>query len=194
MKNVIKIGLLLTLVLMGLVACEKSENNESIVEKEESLLSVSIQVETKGRVENALLIGTKEELEMALLKKSEQSIHLQKVANRNNLFKPVVGTGVVGPVQDPYDAVEACWQEINTIYTSNLPTWRAQANSTCNDVLVCLTCPNAGVGLYVMYVIKPTNPACFMAEISFEYYKARAFNFTKDNYESAEVNKFINSK
>ncbi len=181
MKNTIKTLALVALVLVGLSSCDKKENalNE---EQKEQMYAVSFQLEGAAS-SKAVLVGTKPELEKAL-KESDEPLVVKKISNSNNVFEPVVG-----PTKPSF---EKCWGEIHNYYEAHYSGWLQTANETCKSVMVCLTCPEAGAGLYVLYEIKPTSPKCIkvvMASTSL-----MKFDFGKGQYESGEVNKFIDAQ
>lgn len=183
MKNSIKIIGTLALALVTLFACKKNE--EEI--KKEDQFSVAMKIATqRGVTENAIVIGTKAELKAALTQ-NEGPVYLKKVATNNHVFAPVVG-----PL--PADPGKNCWDEINAYYQANIAQWQQTANETCTNVMVCLTCPNAGGGLYVMYIIKPNNFKCNMAEAFEAQFSLAAFNFGNNDLESEAVAAHIKSK
>jgi hypothetical protein len=189
MKTSIKIIGMLAIVMTMLFGCDKAETVKE--ESKDQKFSVAIKVaNAKGEVENGLMIGTSKELETAL-SGDKDMVYLKRASKANNLFTPVVGTVTDGPVTDVF---EVCWDEITAYYNEHRPQWLAAANQSCEDVIVCLTCPNSGGGLYVLYVIKPTARKCLeVADISLtERYKFAKFGFEVADYESAKVRDFIN--
>lgn len=153
------------------------------VEEVESNFFVALQLELgRGKSEKAILVGSDLELKSALSKDSH--VFLKKAAIQNNVFVPVVG-----PVE-PIDPTKACWDEIRNYYNAHLPQWQQQANQTCKDVYICLTCPNSGGGLFVLYVIKPNSPKCNILEAQYNFSK---FNFSDRDYDSDEVKKLLNA-
>lgn len=95
---------------------------------------------------------------------------------------------VVGPVKDPNSL---CWDEINAYVNAHRAEWQAAANQNCQTVLVCVTCPNAGGGLYVMYAFKPNSPKCAVYEQFEMQYSLAAFNFGDNELESEAVASFV---
>lgn len=173
MKKSIKIIGIFALALVTLFACKKDGEE---IQKDERF-SVAMKVATaRGGSEAAILIGSKDELKTALTK-NEGKVYLKKVSEKNNVFIPVVGDPV-GPV-DPVNPIDLCWDEIDAYYDANVGTWREQANATCKDVIVCLTCPNAGAGLYVLYVIKPNSPKCMVMDSFEAQFSLVAFNYNE---------------
>ncbi|RKD14443.1 hypothetical protein BCY91_08190 [Pelobium manganitolerans] len=60
-------------------------------------------------------------------------------------------------------------------------------------VYVCLTCPNAGGGLYVLYAIKPNSIKC--AEVAYAEMPAfKLFTYGKTQYDSEAVSAYIRGK
>lgn len=181
MKKSIKIIGIFSLALVTLFACKK--DSEEI--KKEERFSVAMKIGTaRGGSEDAILIGSKAELKAALTK-SEGKVYLKKVSEKNNVFVPVVD-GTVGPV-DPVNPIDLCWNEIDAYYNAHVGTWKDQANQTCKDVVVCLTCPNAGVGLYVLYVIKPTSIKCTVMDSFEAQFSLVAFNYNNNQLDSEAV-------
>ncbi|WP_293302178.1 hypothetical protein [Pedobacter sp. UBA4863] len=188
MKKSIKIIAVLAIALVTLFACKKDKEE---VRKEERF-SVGMKVATaRGGTEAAILIGTKAELKAALTQK-DGKVYLKKVSEKNNVFVPVVD-GTVGPV-DPVKPIDLCWKEIDAYYEANVGTWREQANQNCKDVVVCLTCPNAGVGLFVLYVIKPNSPKCLVLDAFEAQFSLSAFNFNNNQLDSEAVANIIKEK
>lgn len=184
MKKFIKITSLLSIVLVSLFACKKDVAEV----KQEDRFSVGLQVASARGSENAVIIGTKAVLKSALTP-NEKPIFLKKVASGNNVFIPIGGDG-----PDPVDPGQLCWDEINAYYNAHIAGWRQTANQTCTNVTVCLTCPNAGGGLYVMYVIRPTSPKCNMLEAFEAQFSLVAFNFGNGALESEAVAAHIKSR
>lgn len=184
MKKFIKITSLLSIALVTLFACKK---NESEV-KQEDRFSVALKVASARSSENAVIIGTKAELKAALTG-NEKPIFLKKIATANNVFIPIEGDG-----PDPVDPGQLCWDEINAYYNAHIAGWRQTANQTCTNVMVCLTCPNAGGGLYVMYVIRSTSPKCNILEAFEAQFSLAAFNFGNGSLESEAVAAHIKAR
>lgn len=179
MKKSIKIIGTLAITLVTIFACKKSGEEP----QKEERFSVNMQVATKGTSgENAILIGTKTELKAALNGK-EDAIYLKKVSTASNVFIPIVG-----PIKNPNDL---CWDEINAYVNAHKAEWQATANQNCQTVLVCVTCPNAGGGLYVMYAIKPNSPKCTIYEQLEMQFNLAAFNFGDNELESEAVASFV---
>lgn len=179
MKNLIKTFGVLVLILCSIIACKKEEPVQS--EEAEQLFSVAIEVATqRGTTEKAIMIGTKKELESAL---KEETTYLKKISVHNNVFAPVVG-----PVTPP---VDLCWEEINSFYNAHFEQWLQIANQTCQNVMVCLTCPKAGGGLFVMYDIAPTSPKCLTATAQLAFEK---FDFSENDYDTDAVAQYITSR
>lgn len=186
MKKFIQITGILTITAISFFACKK-ETAEQEQQKEEQF-SVAMKVATEKSTENAIVIGTKAELKAALAEK-EGAVYLKKVAKANNLFIPIVGEGT-GPV----NPILPCEDEITAYVNAHKAEWQQQANQTCTNVMVCVTCPNAGGGLFVMYIIKPTSPRCAIALPFEEQFKLAAFNFGNNQWESEAVAAFIKNK
>ncbi|TKC10450.1 hypothetical protein FA048_09705 [Pedobacter polaris] len=184
MKKFIQIIGLLSIALVTLFACKKNE----VEVKKEDRFSVGLQAATARGSENAILIGTKAELKAALTAK-EGPVYLKKVATANNVFIPIKGEG-----PGPLNPSEPCWDEIEAYVSAHLAEWQLAANQTCSNVTVCLTCPNAGGGLYVMYVIKPTSPKCNLLEAFEAQFSLAAFDFGNDQLESEAVAAHIKAK
>lgn len=178
----------LSFILSITFACKKEKEVKLETEQQ---YSVAIQKSSfKAENENAIVVGSKSELETLFSGKTDR-VYLKKAAEKNNLFIPVVGTGTTGPV-DPVDPIDFCWDEINNYYQSHYQQWQAIANQNCKPYVTCITCPNSGGGLYVMYVIKPNSPKCNVAN-PFPYELAK-FNFTVSDYDSEAVALAINPK
>jgi hypothetical protein len=189
MKNSIKIIGTLAVILSITFACKKDKQDIKL--EEQGKISAPIKMATMtGKSENAIIVGTNAELEAAFSGKQDRVL-LKKAAEKNNLFIPVTGT--TGPV-DPVDPSELCWDEINSYYSEHIDGWLSIANQTCKPYTVCITCPNAGGGLYVMYVIKPTSPKCNISEATAVLYNFSKFNFTVGDYESDAVASYINPR
>lgn len=182
MKKSIKIIGTLAIALVTIFACKKTEEEP----QKEERFSVNMQVAAgRGNAENAILIGTKAELKAALTEK-EKTVYLKKVSTGNNVFAPVVG-----PVKEPIDL---CWDEINAYVNAHRAEWQAIANQTCKPFLVCVTCPNAGGGLYVMYAIQPNSANCVVLEQFEAQFSLAAFNFGDNELESEAVASFVKGK
>lgn len=181
MKKFIQITSILTIAAIALFACKKDLPEQ----KKEEQFSVAMKVATAETTENAIIIGTKAELKAALEGK-EGPVYLKKIAKANNLFIPIVGEGT-GPV----NPMLPCNQEIDAYVNAHKAEWQQLANQTCTNVMVCVTCPNAGGGLYVMYIIKPTSPRCAIALPFEQQFKLAAFNFGSNELESEAVASFI---
>ena len=151
MKKSIQIIGVVAVMLVTLFACKK---NEPEVKKEE-IFSVAIQVGTKAGSENAILIGTKEELKAALTQISRR-VSLKRVSDKNNVFRPVVGA----EPGDPADPNKPCWDEIDAIIAANMAEWQAIANANCMPFGICVPCPNAGIGVSPLVVIQPNSRKC----------------------------------
>ncbi len=175
------IGALL-ITMSTFFACEKSEVKK---EAEEQKYSVALNVVgLKGEVEKGILVGAKAELEKALT--ADGAVAISKASKANQLFIPPIGDT---PPADPW---VLCKSEIDAYYAEHIAQWQAQANSTCKDVIVCLTCPNANGGLFVLYVIKPNSIRCTTlvadAAIRFGFSK---FDFGVGDYEGTGVSSYI---
>ncbi|HRO83696.1 MAG TPA: hypothetical protein PK110_02625 [Niabella sp.] len=181
MKKSITISSIIILLVIGILSCQKQEipvNEETV--STQQFAGKSLFVNEKGESEGAIIVGSNDELKAAF--DNKEGYMVRKASQSNNIFLPV------GPVT-PADPFKGCWKEIKDYYNAHYSTWLAQANATCRDVLVCLTCPNAGGGLYVLYVIKPTSIKCKEALAAWESIKE--FNIRKANYDSPEVADFI---
>ncbi|WP_113638855.1 hypothetical protein [Nubsella zeaxanthinifaciens] len=178
MKKSIQIIGMLAITLVTFFACKKNE----VEPQKEDRFSVNMQVAIKGGEENAVIIGTKAELKAALTEK-EKTVYLKKVSINNNVFIPIVG-----PVKDPNGL---CWDEINAYVDAHRAEWQATANQNCQTILVCVTCPNSGGGLYIMYAFKPTSPKCMVYEQFEMQYSLAAFNFGDNELESEAIANFI---
>lgn len=188
MKNSRTIIGALALIVLVTFGCKK----EAKLETEEQF-SVAMQKSSfKGENENAIVVGSKSELE-ALFSGKMDRVYLKKASEKNNLFRPVVGTGTTGPV-DPVDPINFCWDEINAYYNEHIQSWQAIANETCKPYVTCITCPNAGGGLYVMYAIKPNGKNCMIYEQAAVMYNFTPFNFTINQYDTEAVSSVINPK
>ncbi|TCC91653.1 hypothetical protein EZ428_07790 [Pedobacter frigiditerrae] len=184
MEKFIKITSLLSLALVTFFACKKDVTEV----KQEDRFSVDLKVASAKGSENAVIIGTKAELKAALTA-SEKPIFLKKIATANNVFIPIEDEG-----PDPVDPGQLCWDEINAYYNAHIAGWQQAANQNCTNVMVCLTCPNAGGGLYVMYVIRPTSPKCNVLEAFEAQFSLAAFNFGNGELESEAVATHIKRK
>lgn len=191
MKNSIKTIGALVFILFTILACKKTEDPIKVKEKEQKY-SVSMKVSsTKGDAEDAIIIGTKAELEKALSEKSG-SVYLKKIAKNNNVFAPVTGTVTDDP--KPVDPTMLCWKEIDAYYNANIAIWQQAANQTCENVYVCITCPNTGLGLFVFYSISPNSVKCATATDAAVNFSLSKFNFNDSELESESVSNHIKSK
>ena len=184
MKKFIKIGSILTLALMfGLTSCKKENNVKPDQEQKEQMFAVKIQVNSPtGENEIAIVIGTKKELGSAF--NGDKGMMLRKAARKNNVF--VLDTKPVGPVADPF---KPCWDEINQYRDAHWAGWLAEANTTCKTQLHCITCPESGGGLFVMFEVKPTSIKCVkMVEA---LHQMVAFDFGQNVYDTPEVYEYI---
>lgn len=182
MKKSIQIIGVLALALVTIFACKKDSEE---IEKEERF-SVALKVAgEKGTIENAILIGTKAELKSALSAKAKPVL-LKKVSAKNNVFVPVDDD------VKPVDPSEACWSEITTYASAHMAEWQQLANQTCTTVLRCLTCPNAGGGLFVMYAIEPNSIGCTVLEFEMQHALVK-FNFNDNELDSEAVASVIRS-
>lgn len=190
MKKSIKIIGALAVILSVTFACKKS-NDDVRVDQKNQKFSVDMKVASfEGESENAILVGTNAELEAALNGKQEIT-YIKRATEKNNLFIPVTGT--VTPV-DPVNPMELCWDEINNYYANHIEGWQNTANQTCKPVMICITCPKSGGGLYVLYVIKPTSPKCNISEAVSVMYDFNKFGFNVKDYESESVSAYIHGK
>ncbi|MCJ0741677.1 hypothetical protein [Pedobacter montanisoli] len=184
MKKFIQIIGVLALALVTVFACKKS--GEEV--KKEERFSIAMKVAAaNGNTENAIIIGSKTELKTALSEKYVP-IYVKKVSASNNVFIPIVGEPVLP------NPNKLCWDEIDAYVNAHKAEWQQQANQTCSTVLVCVTCPNTGGGLYVLYVIKPTSPKCTIYEAFEMQFNISAFNFTNNQLESEAVASFIKGR
>lgn len=182
MKKFIKIGSILTLSLMfGLISCKKENVKPDADQKE--LYSVKIQsVSPDGRPEKGIVIGSKEELSKAF--SGDKEILLKKAARKNNIY--TLNPDPVGPVTDPF---KPCWDEIYAYRDANWDSWLAQANASCQTLHPCVTCPESGGGLFVMFIVKPTSIKCI--EAATMHYELAKFKYGEEEYDSPEVYEFI---
>ncbi|MNK09094.1 hypothetical protein D3C87_270440 [compost metagenome] len=172
MKKSIQIIGVLALALVTIFACKKDGEE---LEKEERF-SVGIKVASeKGGTENAILIGSKADLKAALTPKAKP-VFLKKVSSSNNVFVPVLDDVT------PVNPGEACWAEVTAYAAAHMAEWQQMANQTCTTVLRCITCPNAGGGLFVMYAIAPNSINCTVLELEMQH------NFVKFNFNDNELN------
>lgn len=193
-KSIRQIGISAIAALMTFASCEKQTSVMEITEQD-ARYSVEIEVvSAKGIREKGIVIGTKPELDAAFNSKIEK-ITLKKASKSNNVFVPVRGPVVdpVGPV-DPVDPMALCWAEIDNYYDAHYEEWLNVANQHCQPVGVCLTCPNAGVGLFVMYQIKPTARKCFPLVAASWAEKQKLFDFDENQYDSDQVAHYIQGK
>ncbi len=175
MKKSIQIIGVLALALVTIFACKKDSED---IQKEERF-SVALKVAgEKGTIENAILIGTKAELKTALSAKAKP-VMLKKISSSNNVFVPVDDV-------KPVDPSEGCWAEITAYASAHMAEWQQLANQTCTTVLRCLTCPNAGGGLYVMYAIEPNSINCTVLEFEMQHALVK-FNFNDNELEGEAV-------
>jgi len=192
-KQIATIGTLAFLLLMSF-GCEKKElaTVEAEETKVEKFAVVTHVEDLKGNLEKAIIVGTKAELQKSLM--GDRPATLKKGSERANILIPsVVGpVGPVGPV-DPVDPHAACWDEIMAYHDAHIAEWKALANQTCEVLWRCITCPNAGGGLFMAFYIHPTNPRCNLMEAVKleEKFTLNPFNFDEDDYESDQVLEFI---
>jgi len=184
MKNFIKIIGLASVILVGIFACKKDE----VVVKKEERFSIDINLATDRGTTNAIIIGTKAELKTSLMGK-DGAIYLKKVSSSNNVFVPIDDQGPM-----PGDPMKACHDEISAYYAANIDAWQQVANQNCRNFMACITCPNAGGGLYVMYLIKPNSPKCTILEAFEAQFNLAAFKFTDGELESEAVAAHIKNK
>lgn len=183
MKKFIKIGSILTFALMiGLISCKKEKNVKPDKDQKEQLFAVKIQsTSNEGTQEKGIVIGTKEELGKAF--NGDKGILLKKAARKNNVF--VLAPEPVGPVTDPF---QACWDEIYSYRDAHWDSWLAQANASCQVLHPCITCPEAGIGLFVTFIVKPTSIKCVEAKLELAMVK---FDFGENVYDTPEVYEYI---
>lgn len=171
MKKSIQMIGAIAIVLTVILACKKN-NDEP---QKEERFSVAIKVAAdRGTTENAILVGSKAELKTALSKKGELVL-IKKVSTKNNVFVPVLDD------IKPVDPTTAYWTEIRTYAAERMAEWQALANQTCTTVIRCITCPNSGGGLFVMYAIEPNSPKCNVLEFETMY------NLVNFNYRETEL-------
>lgn len=187
--KITKIGTL-ALMLLAVFACEKKDV-ELAEAKEQKFAVVTYLEDQKGSLEKAIIVGTKAELEASLMK--EEAPRLKKMSAKVNLLIPTGVVAPVGPTPDPYDPYTACWDEIEAYYDAHIAEWQALADATCQVVSRCLTCPQAGVGLFVMYAIQPNPRRCSeaVAHTIEERYHLNSFNFEEEDYDSEALIEFI---
>lgn len=187
MKTSTKIIASLALALTVLFACKKDTG--VVAQPEEQTLAMNVQLSTaRGATENAIVVGNKAELDAAFNTNKDYVI-ITKAAEKNNIFIPTTGT--TGPVE-PVDLYKLCWDEINAYVNANKPSWQAQANANCQTVYACVTCPNVGYGLFVMYAIKPNPIKCATVLAASAYYSK--FDFKPGDYNSESVSAYITKK
>ncbi len=191
MKNSTKIIGALAVILSITFGCKK-EKEVKLETKEQ--FSVTMQKAAfKGENENAIVVGSKADLEKIFSGKMDR-VFLKKASEKNNLFLPVIGTGTTGPV-DPVNPKDFCWDEINAYYAEHIQMWQAIANETCKPYVTCITCPNSGGGLYVMYSIKPNSKNCMIYEqAAAVMYNFTPFNIPSNQYDTEAVSLLINPK
>lgn len=187
MKNQITRIAVVVMALFMAFGCEKKELAlEEVAETNLKRFAIVTEVlNLKGDKEKALIIGTKEELNVLM---KEGPTMLKRVSKRANILEPVV-TGPVGP--DPYDPYQACWDEIMAFYDANYEGWLAAANENCQDIWICAGCSQ---GLMAMdFHIKPNARKCWpLAEASLEAsFSLLEFNFGDDELESDAVFEFV---
>lgn len=189
MKNSIKrIGVAAIIMMFSLVSCDKDDDSVKPVEPEK-MFAIDIEVTSpSGMPEKGIVIGTKPELEKVVSKKNKAQV-MRKESRMNNIFVPNPNDPV-----EPVDPTDECWDEIEAYYDSHIQEWQFQANETCTDITRCLTCPEAGVGLFVLYVIEPTSIDCNILEVEYllEALNFRPFPYDPIDYESDEMIRFIN--
>ena len=108
---------------------------------------------------------------------------LKKAGEKNNVF--VLAPRPAGPASDPYTA---CWNEIYQHRDAHWAEWLSKANSTCKTQLRCITCPESGIGLFVMFEIKPTSIKCKEIKVEHAFVK---FDFKENVYDTQEVYQYI---
>ncbi len=183
MKKSIQIIGVLAVMLVTLFACKK---NETEVKKEERF-SVAINMVTKEGSQNAIMIGTKAELQAALAEGDKRTI-LKRVSLKNNVYTPVVG-----PVE-PIDQNKLCWDEIDATIAANSTAWQNAVNQTCKPAMYCLGCPNVGLGLNVLYAVNPTSIKCFVLPNFEAQYSLLSFPFGDGDLDGDAVAVHINPK
>lgn len=153
--------------------------------------AVGFQLQLNGKPsEKAILIDPKSRLKTLIENDTNETVYLKKLSDRNPVFAMIPSTtdGTTDPVH-PSDPTSACWKEIQSYYQNHYEEWQNQANQNCREVMVCLTCPRAGIGLYVLYVIKPNNIKCLKVAIAEMQYTL--FDFPGDDSDSNAVAAFI---
>ena len=185
MKNSKTIIGALAVILLVTFGCKK-EKEVKLDTKEK--FSVTMQKASfKGENENAIVVGSKTDLENIFSGKTDR-VFLKKAGTKNNIFTPVVG-----PV-DPKNPMDFCWDEVNAYYAQHIQMWQAIANENCKPYVTCITCPNSGGGLYEMYSIKPTSKKCVISEQMAVMFDFQPFDFGDDQYDGDGVAAVINPK
>lgn len=186
-KQITKFGAL-ALLLVTSFACEKKELGLAEARENEKFAVVTYLEDKKGNLEKAIIVGTKEELEAALMK--DGPAVLKKVSTKANIL---VTTGTVGPVVDPFDPYQACWDEIMAHAEAHAAEWQALANQTCQVIWRCVTCDKTGGGLFMEFFIHPNSRRCnfMLAEKFEERFNLNPFGFGEGDYDSDEVMEFI---
>ena len=180
MKNRIQIIGILALALVTFFACKKDA--EELQKDDRFSVAIKVAAE-RGTTENAILVGSKAELKAALSKKGEPVI-IKKVSTKNNVFVPVLDD------VKPVDPSKGCWSEISAYAAAHMAEWQALANQTCTTVIRCITCPNSGGGLFVMYAIEPNSPNCNVLEFEMQHSLA-IFNYGDNELDSEAVASMI---
>lgn len=189
MKNSFtKIGILAVVIMFTLTSCDKDDTEpiEPVQDKEMFAMGIEVRSDT-GLMEKGILVGTEPELKKAI-QGNEGEIYLTKESQANNIYIPNPDVGVSGD-----DTTDDCWNEITSYYNNNYNIWLQKANEYCKDVSICLTCPEAGGGLYVLYVIEPNSINCITdEELDFSLaYALKPFPYDPGDYESEEVSMYI---
>lgn len=191
MKNSIKrIGAAAIIMMFSLVSCDKDDDPVKPVEAEK-MFAIDIEITSQtGMAEKGIVIGTKDELEKVVSVKNQAQV-MRKESRMNNIFVPNPDDSVGPPEPDP---MEECWDEINTYYEMHLQEWQYQANENCIDVMRCLTCPEAGNGVFALYVIEPTSLDCTILDPYhlLDKLNLRLFPYDPIDYETEEMIRFIN--
>lgn len=158
MKKYFSITLILALAVTVFSSCKKDQVKP---DETEITYAADMRIMADGADPvNATLIGSKDQLNKAI--DNPKGALVQRIATGGNVFSPVL---------DPIDSYAMCWAEVDAYYAAHIEEWQAIANRECREFLVCIGCPNAGGGLFVMYAIKPNCKEAVFVKDTFELYK-----------------------
>lgn len=141
MKKFIKIGSILTLILMiSFYSCKKKKD-KPVKEQKEQMYAVKTEVPTINadgtkRIEKGIILGTKKELDKILDSSngSKDGVYLMMLGPNNHVYGPRPVDPIVGDVET------ICQNDITQRAAQMWSTWQKEANETCTIVVNTLNC------------------------------------------------------